>query len=158
MALSDFLKDLPMDTISEYVARVVFWWIQLVKGVPDDQLATYAYFGMSALVLLLWLVVWRVLPRPLRGMSWVIVAAVLLTPGTSLGGSDGFAPAIIGVAHGILMKDTGAVASAMLSIVGVILAAFVLIGVWQFLRAGLQNFIQRSHVERTIAEHTGNYD
>jgi hypothetical protein len=36
-------------------------------------------------VLLLWILVVRILPKTLAGLSWIILFAILLTPTTSLG-------------------------------------------------------------------------
>ncbi|MDO5652320.1 MAG: resolvase [Moraxella sp.] len=153
--LKGFFQSLPLDSISEEVAKVVFWWINLVKDIPDTELPLYTYVGMSLIVLVLWFIVAGILPRLLRGMSWVIVAAVLLTPGTSLGDSGEIAPAAIGVAHGFLMGDTPHAITAALPIVAVALAGFALIGIWQFLRAGIESYLQKHQKEKIIAQHTG---
>ena len=62
--LKELVKSLPLDVISEYIAKLVIWWSNLVKDIPDKDLPFLAYVGASALVLLLLIFVARVMPRP----------------------------------------------------------------------------------------------
>ncbi|WP_261863157.1 MULTISPECIES: hypothetical protein [unclassified Psychrobacter] len=83
----------------------------MVKDVPPADLPMYAYLGGAVLVLVLWILVARVLPKPLGGMSWMVLFAVLLAPGTALGDPSELAPASISVVYAVMMKDyAGAVA------------------------------------------------
>ena len=70
--LKNILQSLPLDKISDILGEIVIWWSQLVKDVPPADLPMYAYLGGSILVLLLWILVARMLPRPLGGMSWMV--------------------------------------------------------------------------------------
>ena len=94
-----------LDQIGSIIGEIVVWWAQLVKGVPPESLPMTAYVGFSIIVLLLWILVVRALPKTLAGLSWIILFAVLLTPTTSLGTTPDIAPASIAVVYGILLKD-----------------------------------------------------
>lgn len=96
-----------LDQIGSIIGEIVVWWAQLVKGVPPESLPMTAYVGFSIIVLLLWILVVRVLPKTLAGLSWIILFAVLLTPTTSLGTTPDIAPASIAVVYGILLKILG---------------------------------------------------
>ena len=78
------LHSLPLEAISDILGEIAIWWGQLVKDVPAADLPMYAYLGGVIIVLILWLLVARVLPRPLGGMSWMMLFAVLLAPGTAV--------------------------------------------------------------------------
>ena len=91
------LHSLPLEAISDILGEIAIWWGQLVKDVPAADLPMYAYLGGVIIVLILWLLVARVLPRPLGGMSWMMLFAVLLAPGTALGDPSVIAPASISV-------------------------------------------------------------
>ena len=69
--LKGLLQRLPLEKISDILGEIVIWWSQMVQGVPTADLPMYAYLGGSIIVLLLWLLVARMLPRPLGGMSFV---------------------------------------------------------------------------------------
>lgn len=99
--LKELVKSLPLDVISEYIAKLVIWWSNLVKDIPDKDLPFLAYVGASALVLLLLIFVARVMPRPIGGMLWALALAVLLTPGDTLTGTGQIAPAVANVAHSV---------------------------------------------------------
>ena len=99
------LHSLPLEAISDILGEIAIWWGQLVKDVPAADLPMYAYLGGVIIVLILWLLVARVLPRPLGGMSWMMLFAVLLAPGTALGDPSVIAPASISVVYAIMMKD-----------------------------------------------------
>lgn len=138
--LKDLLKSLPLETLSEMLAEVVFLWVQLVSGIPKDKLSLYVYVGGSVLVLLLLLVFLRIVPRMFRGVIWVVSAGILLTPGTTLGGTGELAPAIIGVLHGFLMGDKERAIAGILSILAVIIAGLILGAMWQLLRAVIEYY------------------
>ncbi len=126
-----------LDQIGSVVGEIVVWWAQLVKGIPPDSLPLTAYVGFSIIVLLLWIVVVRVLPKTLAGLSWIILFAILLTPTSSLGTPPEIAPASIGVVYGILMKDPSIAFNALLPIMIVITVGCLLGFIWQFVRMGL---------------------
>ncbi len=132
--LKEFIKGLPLEDISEVVADVVAWWSEQVKDIPANELPLQAYVGGSLLVCILWFFIARVLPRPLGGMSWIVVIAVLFTPGTPLGDSADIVPACIAVAYAILMKDYQSAVVHGLPILIVIVAGFFLGFVWQLMR------------------------
>lgn len=150
--LKNLLKSLPLDTISEYVAKLVIWWSNLVKNVPDDDLPFLAYVGASVLVLLLLILVARMLPRPFGGMLWTFAVAVLLTPGDALVGTGQIAPAIAGVAHGVLMGDMASAMSAFLPILAVFVALLFVGAIWQILRGVIETNIAKAKETARIQE------
>jgi len=60
---------LSLDQIGNVLGEIIIWWAQLVQGVPPDKLPLYAYVGFSIVVLLLWILVVRILPKTLAGLS-----------------------------------------------------------------------------------------
>lgn len=126
-----------LDQIGSVIGEIVVWWTQLVRGIPPDSLPMTAYVGFSIIVLLLWIVVVRVLPKTLAGLSWIILFAILLTPTTSLGTPPEMAPASIAVVYGILMKDSSIIFNSLLPIMIVITVGCILGFLWQIVRMGL---------------------
>lgn len=155
--LKDFILNLPLDDISNWVSHLVLWWIELVKNVPAEQLPLLAYVGGSILVLLLWLLVVRILPRPIGGMSWVVVMAVLLTPGTAAGDSVALAPASIGVVYGLLTKEYATALSSLLPIMVVIVVGFFLGFLWQLIRTAIERSLYQAE-QRRAAERLDELD
>lgn len=132
--LKELIKSLPLEAISEALARLVFWWIGLTKNIDPDHLAIYVYVGGSLLVLLILHFGLKILPKSVSGVLWFCSAALLLTPGSTSESSGGIAPAIMGVLHALLMGDTKVSLRLFLPIVAVA-AILTLIGsLWQFLR------------------------
>lgn len=127
-----------LESASEYLAKIVFWWIHAVDGIPEDKLAIYTYVGGSLLVLFLLFFVLKMLPKALRGIVWVISAAILLTPGATLGETGQIAPAIIGVFHGLLLNDMQRATSSLLLIVAMIIAGLILGAIFQLFWAVVQ--------------------
>ena len=136
--LKNILHILPLEAISDILGELAIWWGQLVKDVPPADLPMYAYLGGVVLVLVLWLLVARVLPRPLGGMSWMILFAVLLAPGTALGDPSVIAPASIGVVYAFMMKDTTGVIANMLPILVVLVVGLFVGFVWQLIRGAFE--------------------
>ena len=125
--LKNILYSLPLDAISDILGEIIIWWGQLVKDVPVADLPMYAYLGGVIIVLVLWLLVARILPRPLGGMSWMILFAVLLAPGTALGDPSVIAPASISVVYAIMMKDVSGAIANMLPIMWFYLLVYLLV-------------------------------
>lgn len=150
--LKNLLKSLPLDTISEYIAQFVLWWSHLVEDVPDNDLPFLAYVGASIIVLLLLIFVVRVMPRPLGGMLWALAVAILLTPGDALMGTGQIAPAIAGVAHGVLMDDFAGAISAFLPILAVFVVLLFVGAIWQILRGVIEVNIAKAKETARIQE------
>ena len=131
----NWLKDLPLEKISESLAQFFVWWAQITEGIPAAQLALTVYVIGCVLVLLLWLLVMRLIPRPFKGISWVMVASILFAPGQAAGGTGEVAPAMLGVFHSILMKDFAGAVVAFLPILAVFAALLVVGAIWQMLRS-----------------------
>lgn len=139
--LKSILRSLPLETLSDILARVVFWWIRLTKGVSEDVLAQYTYVGSALLVLALLAIIAKCLPRFLRGFMWVvwaISAALLLTPAPVLGDTGGNAPAVIAALHALLMGEPKLALVAFLPVLGVITALLFIGAIWQFIKATLK--------------------
>lgn len=161
--LKSILNSLPLDKISDILGEIVIWWSQMVKGVPPTDLPMYAYLGGTFVVLVLWVLVARMLPKPLGGMSWMVLFAVLLAPGTALGDPSQIAPASISVVYAVMMKDTAAAISNALPVLVVLVAGLFIGFVWQLIRGAFETSLEkarRSSAEDTTATMqltTGNY-
>lgn len=133
------VQSLPLDSISDLLGNLVVWWSHLVKDVPATELPMYAYVGGSIMVLLLWILVARMLPKPLGGISWVVLFAILFAPGTALGDPSVIAPASISVVYALMVKDIpGALANA-LPILVVLFVGLFLGFIWQLLRGAIDS-------------------
>ena len=132
--LAKLISKLPLDDISDGLSRLTNWWGQAVSGVSPDMLPLYAYVGFSVIVLLLWLFIVRILPRPLGGMSWLFVFAVLLTPTMASNNTGDVAPASIGVIYALLMKEPALALANVLPILVVFAAGLFLGFIWQVIK------------------------
>ncbi|WP_243453152.1 hypothetical protein [Psychrobacter coccoides] len=142
--LKSILQSLPLDKISDLLGEIVIWWSQMVKGVPPEDLPMYAYLGGSVIVLILWILVARMLPRPLGGMSWMVLFAVLLAPGTALGDPSQIAPASISVVYAIMMKDTTAAIANSLPILMVLVIGLFVGFLWQLIRGAFESSLDKA--------------
>lgn len=161
--LKGIVSSLPLEAISDILGEITIWWGQLVKDVPAADLPTYAYLGGVIIVLILWVLVARVLPRPLGGMSWMILFAVLLAPGTALGDPSVIAPASISVVYAIMMKDTAGAIANMLPILVVLVVGLFVGFVWQLIRGAFESSLDKARsrtaedTQATMQLTTGNY-
>lgn len=140
--LKNLIKNLPLDAMSEWATQFITWWSNITSGIPADDLPFYAYVGASISVLLLLLFVIRIMPRTFGGVFWVFCASVLLAPDT-LAGSERVAPAVAGVAHGVLMKDYAG-AMALLPILTVFVVLLCVGAIWQILRGVVETNIAKA--------------
>ena len=161
--LKNIVNSLPLEAISDILGEITIWWGQLVKDVPPADLPMYAYLGGVVIVLVLWLLVARMLPRPLGGMSWMILFAVLLAPGTTLGDPSVIAPASIGVVYAIMMKDMAGAVANMLPILVVLVVGLFVGFVWQLIRGAFESSLDKARsrtaedTQATMQLTTGNY-
>lgn len=161
--LKGIVSSLPLEAISDILGEITIWWGQLVKDVPAADLPMYAYLGGVIIVLILWVLVARVLPRPLGGMSWMILFAVLLAPGTALGDPSVIAPASISVVYAIMMKDTAGAIANMLPILVVLVVGLFVGFVWQLIRGAFESSLDKARsrtaedTQATMQLTTGNY-
>ena len=161
--LKSILHSLPLESISDILGEIAIWWGQMVKDVPPADLPMYAYLGGAILVLVLWILVARVLPKPLGGMSWMILFAVLLAPGTALGDPSELAPASISVVYGIMMKDYAGAIASMLPILVVLVAGLFVGFVWQLIRSAFASSLDKARsrsaedAQATMQLTTGSY-
>ncbi|MDN5891346.1 MAG: hypothetical protein L0H51_04205, partial [Psychrobacter sp.] len=161
--LKGIIKSLPLETISDILGEIAIWWSQMVKDVPPADLPMYAYLGGAIVVLVLWVLVARVLPRPQGGMSWMMLFAILLAPGSALGDPSVIAPASISVVYAVMMKDfTGAVAN-MLPIMVVLVVGLFVGFVWQLIRGAFESSLDKARsrtaedTQATMQLTTGSY-
>ena len=161
--LKGIIDSLPIGAISDILGEITIWWGQLVKDVPPADLPMYAYLGGVIIVLILWLLVARILPRPLGGMSWMMLFAVLLAPGTALGDPSVIAPASISVVYAIMMKDTAGAITNMLPILVVLVVGLFVGFVWQLIRGAFESSLDKARsrtaddAQATAQLTTGNY-
>ena len=161
--LKGIVSSLPLEAISDILGEITIWWGQLVKDVPAADLPMYAYLGGVIIVLILWVLVARVLPRPLGGMSWMILFAVLLAPATALGDPSVIAPASISVVYAIMMKDTAGAIANMLPILVVLVVGLFVGFVWQLIRGAFESSLDKARsrtaedAQATMQLTTGNY-
>ena len=161
--LKGIISSLPLEAISDILGEITIWWGQLVKDVPPADLPMYAYLGGVVIVLVLWLLVARMLPRPLGGMSWMMLFAVLLAPGTALGDPSVIAPASIAVVYAIMMKDTAGAITNMLPILVVLVVGLFVGFVWQLIRGAFESSLDKARsrtaedTQATMQLTTGNY-
>ena len=161
--LKNIVNSLPLEAISDILGEITIWWGQLVKDVPPADLPMYAYLGGVVIVLVLWLLVARMLPRPLGGMSWMMLFAVLLAPGTTLGDPSVIAPASIGVVYAIMMKDMAGAVANMLPILVVLVVGLFVGFVWQLIRGAFESSLDKARsrsaedTQATVQLTTGNY-
>jgi hypothetical protein len=161
--LKSILQSLPLEKISDILGEIVIWWSQMVKGVPPADLPMYAYLGGSIVVLALWVLVARMLPRPLGGMSWMLLFAVLLAPGTALGDPSMIAPASISVVYAVMMKDTATAVTSALPILIVLVVGLFIGFVWQLIRGAFESSLDKARkrsaedTEANMQLATGNY-
>ncbi|WP_299189411.1 hypothetical protein [uncultured Psychrobacter sp.] len=161
--LKSILESLPLEKLSDLLGEIVIWWSQMVKDVPPADLPMYAYLGGSVIVLLLWILVARMLPRPLGGMSWMVLFAVLLAPGTALSDPSVIAPASISVVYAIMMKDMVGAITNSLPVLIVLVAGLFVGFVWQLIRGAFESSLDRARhrsaedTQANLQLATGNY-
>ena len=161
--LKNILHSLPLESISDILGEIAIWWGQMVKNVPPADLPMYAYLGGSILVLVLWLLVARILSKPLGGMSWMILFAVLLAPGTALGDSSEIAPASISVVYAVMMKDFAGAIANMLPILVVLVIGLFIGFMWQLIRGAFASSLDKARsrtaedTQATMQLTTGSY-
>lgn len=148
--LKSILQSLPLEKISDILGEIVIWWSQMVKGVPPADLPAYAYIGGGIVVLALWVLVARILPRPLGGISWVMLFAVLFAPGTALSDPSTIAPASISVVYAVMMKDMAAAASNTLPILVVLVVGLFIGFIWQLIRGAFESSLEEARRRMAI--------
>lgn len=76
-----------------------------LDAIPEGVIALTVYALGSLIVLWCWYEIAKRLPKPLGGMTWVMLFAILLTPTVSVGTNASLAPATFGLIFGVLTKD-----------------------------------------------------
>lgn len=147
--LKNIIKNLPLESISEWVSKLVIWWSNITSSIPADDLPFYAYVGSAVAVLLLLLCITRLMPRMFGSVFWLMCVAVFLTPDTL--STDGqVAPAVAGVAHGILMKDYTGAMSSLLPILTVFVVLLCVGAIWQILRGVVESNVAKAREQAEI--------
>lgn len=131
----NWLKYLPLEQISDLLAGFFSHWARLTNYLPAEQLPWVVYLVCSGLILLLWLRIMQIIPRPIKGISFMVLAAVLFTPAQAAGSTGAIAPAIIGVFYALLMQDFKAMFVATVPILMVLSVLLVIGAVWQMVKA-----------------------
>lgn len=88
--------------------QIAQWWngfLSLFDQIPEDNIAITVYVGGTVIALWAWYLIDRRLPKAIRGISWIIVFALLATPTVSEGNNAQLAPAVIGLIFGVLTKE-----------------------------------------------------
>lgn len=146
----EWIKNLPLDEISNKLAQLLIWWANFVDGIPDNQLSLVVYVISSVVVLLLWFLLMRLLPRTIGIVSVAFVAAILFSPSNALGDSGDIAPAMIGVFYALLMKDFMGMLSASLPIFATFVVFLIIGAIWQMLRSVIESDIVKKEELRRI--------
>ncbi|ANF81853.1 hypothetical protein A3K93_06385 [Acinetobacter sp. NCu2D-2] len=97
-------------------------YVTVLDSIPEDTIAIAVYLIGSIIALLCWFGITKRIPKPVGGLLWIILFAVLLTPTVSEGPNSSIAPAIFGLLFGVLTKDQSLIwinASLILFVVGV---------------------------------------
>ena len=97
-------------------------YVAVLDSIPEDSIAIAVYLIGSLIALLCWYGIIKFLPKPIGGMLWIILFAVLLTPTVSEGPNSSIAPAIFGLLFGVLTKDQSLIwinASLILFVIGI---------------------------------------
>ncbi|ONG38670.1 hypothetical protein BKE30_11690 [Alkanindiges hydrocarboniclasticus] len=98
--------------------------------IPEYYLAIAVYLGGSLFVLWLWYFIARALPRPIGGMSWILLFALLLSPTITEGTNAKIAPAIVGLMFGFLTDEKHLIWSNLVPILFVAALGFFLGYLW----------------------------
>lgn len=76
-----------------------------LDAIPEGVIAVAVYALGSLIALWCWYGIVKKWPKPLGGMTWGLLFAILLTPTVSMGNNASLAPAAFGLIFGILTKD-----------------------------------------------------
>ena len=77
----------------------------LLNSIPEDSIAIMVYLVGSLIALSCWYSIAKLLPKPIGGVTWLIMFAILLTPTVSAGTNAAIAPAVFALIFGVLTKD-----------------------------------------------------
>lgn len=102
----------------------------VLDSIPEDSIAITVYLVGTLIILASWYSIAKRLPKPIGGISWMIVFAVLATPTVSEGTNASVAPAIFGLLFGLLTKDQPLVWTNLSLILFVIGIGFVIGFFW----------------------------
>lgn len=79
--------------------------LTMLDSIPEDTIAVVVYLVGSVIILASWYSIAQRLPRPLGGMTWIILFALILTPTVSEGNNASLAPAVFGLLFGFLTHN-----------------------------------------------------
>lgn len=105
-------------------------FLSVFDNIPEYQIAVTVYYGGSVIVLWLWYLIARALPKPLGGMSWILLFAILLAPTISEGVNAQIAPATVGLLVGILTHEDKLIWNNLIPILFVAAMGFFLGYLW----------------------------
>lgn len=81
-------------------------FLTYLDSIPEGMIAITVYLLGSIIILSCWYSIATRLPKFIGGMTTIILFALILTPTVSDGYNASIAPAIFGLAFGILTKDS----------------------------------------------------
>lgn len=105
-------------------------FLSVFDNIPEYQIAVTVYYGGSIFVLWLWYLIAKSLPRPLGGMSWILLFALLLAPTISEGVNAKIAPATVGLLVGIITHEDKLIWANLIPILFVAAMGFFLGYLW----------------------------
>lgn len=109
-------------------------WAAL-NSIPEDSIAITVYLFGSLIALSCWYSIARRLPKPIGGITWLFMFAVLLTPTVSAGTNAAIAPAVFALIFGVLTKDSALVGLNVTYIAVVLGLGFVVGFLWNKYKA-----------------------
>jgi hypothetical protein len=109
-------------------------WAAL-NSIPEDSIAITVYLVGSLIALSCWYSIARRLPKPIGGITWLFMFAVLLTPTVSAGTNAAIAPAVFALIFGVLTKDSALVGLNVTYIAVVLGLGFVVGFLWNKYKA-----------------------
>lgn len=105
-------------------------FLSVFDNIPEYHIAITVYYGGSLLVLWLWYLIAKSLPKPLGGMTWIFLFAILLAPTISEGVNAKIAPATVGLLVGIITHEDKLIWANLIPILFVAALGFFLGYLW----------------------------
>lgn len=105
-------------------------FLSVFDNIPEYHIAITVYYGGSLLVLWLWYLIAKSLPKPLGGMTWILLFAILLAPTISEGVNAKIAPATVGLLVGIITDEDKLIWANLIPILFVAALGFFLGYLW----------------------------
>lgn len=101
--------------------------LSVLDTVPEDSIAVTVYIVGALIILWCWYSITRRMPKPIGGILWIILFALVASPTISEGPNSDIAPATFGLLFGILTKDSMLIWS-NLSIIAFVMGVGLILG------------------------------